>query len=125
MLVGGTVIGFVAAASEPNIIATDVIRQSLATIPAVWTLTALSLAVVGAAPRVRLIGWMGVVAAFALTILGPLFNLWDWILGISPFWHVPNVTSADPDWLGLLWISLVTLAFVVVGFVGFRRRDII
>ena len=125
VLVGGTVIGFVAAASEPNIIATDVIRQSLATIPAVWTLTALSLAVVGAAPRVRLIGWMGVVAAFALTILGPLFNLWDWILGISPFWHVPNVASADPDWLGLLWISLVTLAFIAVGFAGFRRRDII
>ena len=125
VLVGGTVIGFVAAASEPNVIATDVVRQSVATIPAVWTLTALSLAVVGAAPRVRLIGWMGVVAAFALTILGPLFKLWDWILGISPFWHVPNVTSPDPDWSGLLWISLVTLLFVAIGFAGFRRRDVI
>ena len=125
VLIGGTVIGFVAAASEPSIVASDVVRQSLATIPAVWTLTALSLAVVGAAPQVRLIGWMGIVAAFALTILGPLFKLWDWILGISPFWHVPNVVSPDPDWLGLLWISLATAVFVVVGFVGFRRRDII
>jgi ABC-2 type transport system permease protein len=125
VIVGGTVIGFVAAASEPSIIASDVIRQSVATIPAVWTLTALSLAAVGAAPRVRLIGWMGIVAAFALTILGPLFKLWDWILGISPFWHVPNVASSNPDWLGLLWISMVTVVFIAIGFVGFRRRDII
>jgi ABC-2 type transport system permease protein len=125
MLLGGTIIGLVASASEPTITTSDVVLQSAATVPAVWTLTALSLAVVGAAPRLRLIGWLGLVAAFALTILGPLFKLWDWILGISPFWHVPNVTSPDPDWSGLLWISLATLVFVGVGFVGFRRRDVI
>jgi ABC-2 type transport system permease protein len=37
---------------------------------------------------------------------------------------VPNVTDASPDWMGLVWISLVTLLFLVVGFVGFRRRDL-
>jgi ABC-2 type transport system permease protein len=125
MVVGGVIIGTVAAASEPNIVASDVIRQSIATVPAVWTLTALSIAVVGAEPRVRLIGWLGLVASFALTILGPLFKLWDWILGISPFWHVPNVTLPEPDWSGLLWLGLVTVVLTAVGFAGFRRRDII
>jgi ABC-2 type transport system permease protein len=86
-------------------------------------LIAVALAAVGANARVRLVGWLAVVAAFALTILGPLFKLWDWIPGISPFWHVPNVT-ANPDWSGLTVVGLVAVILTGVAFAGFRRRDI-
>ena len=65
------------------------------------------------------------VLTFALTLLGPLFKLWDWILGISPLWHVPNVTATSPDWSGLGWVTVVALAFTTAAFVGFRRRDVI
>ncbi|MEV6349211.1 multidrug ABC transporter permease [Actinoplanes sp. NPDC051851] len=119
LLTAGTVIGLIAAAPG------DVIRQALATIPAVWTIIALALAAVGARPEIRLIGWLGVVLTFALTLLGPLFKLWDWILGISPLWHVPTVTAAGVDWSGLAWVGAVTVLFTVVGFAGFRRRDVI
>ncbi len=40
-------------------------------------------------------------ATFGLTILGPTFKLPDWVLGISPLRHVPNVTAVSPDWSGL------------------------
>ncbi len=125
LLISGTVIGLIAAGAEPGISVGDVVLQASATIPAVWALVALALAAVGANPRVRLVGWLGVVATFALTLLGPLFKLWDWILGISPLWHVPNVTAGSPDWSGLGWVVLVGLAFTVVAFTGFRRRDVI
>ncbi|MGB7820509.1 MAG: hypothetical protein WBL35_17455 [Ornithinibacter sp.] len=36
----------------------------------------------------------------------------------------PDVTFSDADWTGLLWVSLVTLAFLAIGFAGFRRRDL-
>jgi ABC-2 type transport system permease protein len=121
--VAGTVIGLIAANAGKGIWAADVIGQAVASIPAVWVLIAVALAAVGANPRVRLVGWLAVVAAFALTILGPLFKLWDWILGISPFWHVPNVT-ANPDWSGLTVVGLVAVILTGVAFVGFRRRDI-
>ncbi|SDZ20402.1 hypothetical protein SAMN05444365_10744 [Micromonospora pattaloongensis] len=51
-----------------------------------------------------LVKWLGVVAAFALTILGPLFRLWDWALGISPLRHVPNLTTT-PGWSGLALVA--------------------
>jgi ABC-2 type transport system permease protein len=73
---------------------------------------------------VKLASWFGVLASFALTILGPTFGLDDWVLAISPFWHVPNVSAAAVDWSGLGWISLVTLGLLLVGTVGFRRRDL-
>ncbi len=67
-----------------------------------------SVAVVGAKPHARLAAWIGVVASFGLTLLGPTFGLSDWVLAISPFWHVPTTTSGSPDLSGLLWISLFT-----------------
>ena len=125
VMLAGTLLGVTASALEASIQIGDVLRQALATVPATWTHVALALAIVGAKPARRFVAWMAVVASFALTILGPLFTLWDWILGISPFWHVPNVAAAQPDLSGLGWISLVTLGLTAVGFAGFQRRDVL
>lgn len=84
----------------------------------------LAVAVTGAHPAVSLAAWAGVLISFVPLLLGPTFKLWDSILAISPFWHVPSVTDADADWWGLVWISLVTLALCAIGGAGFRRRDI-
>ncbi|MEV8637275.1 multidrug ABC transporter permease [Streptosporangium sp. NPDC051023] len=125
MLIAGTVLGLVASQAQPGIAVADVIGQAAVTVPAVWVLIALALAAVGANPRVRLVGWLGVVLTFALTILGPLFNLKEVILDISPLRHVPAITVAGTDWTGLAWISAIAALFTAVGFVGFRRRDVI
>ncbi|MGV1004962.1 MAG: hypothetical protein ACOYEV_09405 [Candidatus Nanopelagicales bacterium] len=69
------------------------------------------MAVIGARPKVSLTAWAGVLASFGLTLLGPTFGLSDWVLAISPFWHVPVTGCATPDYSGLGWISLFTVAF--------------
>jgi putative exporter of polyketide antibiotics len=125
LLLGGAVIGVTSSAAGGSVGAGDLIVQALAEIPAVWVLIGLSLALIGAHPIARPAAWLGVVAAFVLTILGPMFRLWDWILGISPFWHVPNITTTDPGYLGLLWLSVIAAALIAAGFAGYRRRDVI
>lgn len=125
MLVGGTLIAVVASNADASVDAGDVVLQAAATVPAVWSLVALALAAVGAEPSRRLVAWLAVVMSFALTILGPLFNLWDWILGISPFWHVPDVTADPADLSGLGWLLLAVALLSTAGFAGFRRRDVL
>ncbi|MBX6388426.1 MAG: multidrug ABC transporter permease [Frankia sp.] len=125
LAVAGTALGVVAAAQDETISARDVVIQALVTIPAVWTLVALALAAVGAAPASQVVGWLGVVATFGLTLLGPTFNLPGWALDISPLRQVPNVTAASPDWAGLATLAGVTAFFLAVAFTGFRRRDIV
>ncbi|MGH2898056.1 MAG: ABC transporter permease, partial [Solirubrobacteraceae bacterium] len=124
VVIAGLVIAALASAADIGVDFGNAVLQAVATVPAVWTVVAVSVAVVGARPRVSIAAWAGVLISFVLTLLGPTFKLWDWILAISPFWHIPNVTLSDADWWGLLWISLVTLLFVAVGFAGFRRRDL-
>ncbi|MDX6740842.1 multidrug ABC transporter permease [Actinocorallia sp. A-T 12471] len=124
LLLAGAVLGFVVHRTEPAIPVGDVLGQAAATVPAVWVLVALALAAVGARPRLRIVGWLGVIATFALTILGPLFNLWDEILGISPLRHVPDTTAAAASWTGLAVVTALAAALTAVGFLGFARRDI-
>jgi ABC-2 type transport system permease protein len=125
LLIAGVATGLVSGAKDKTISTSDVIFQSLVTIPAVWVLVGLALAAVGAAPRLRLVAWLGIVATFGLTILGPTFKLPAWALDISPLRHVPNVTAASPDWAGLAWLIAFAALFLIIGFVGYRRRDIV
>lgn len=124
LLLAGITLGLVASAREDTVSFGRVVEQALVTVPAVWVLVALAVAAVGARPAVRVLGWLGIVATFGLTILGPTFRLWDWALDISPLRHVPNVVAAAPDWAGLAWLGGVVVLLLAVGFVGYRRRDI-
>lgn len=124
LLIAGTVIAVLVVVAGLGLSFGQVLVQTLAVVPAVWTIIAISVAVVGARPHVRLAAWVGVLTSFGLTLLGPTFGLPDWALGISPFWHVPITTSGSPGTSGLIWISLFTMAFLTIGFVGFRHRDL-
>jgi ABC-2 type transport system permease protein len=124
VLIGGTLIAILAASADIGIGFGHALLQAVATAPAVWTVVALSVTVIGARPQVTLAAWLGVLASFVLTLLGPTFGLPDWVLGISPFWHIPNVSDPNANWTGLIWISLVTLIFLAAGFAGFNRRDL-
>lgn len=123
ILIAGVVMGALAASADIGLNFGYPPLQALATIPAVWTVIALAVAVIGARPRVRIASWAGVLASFGLTLLGPSFKLPNWALGISPYYHVPHVATGTQNWWELVWISLFTLGFLVIGFAGFRRRD--
>ncbi|MCC3274942.1 ABC transporter permease [Arthrobacter sp. zg-Y20] len=123
LLLAGAIIA-VLASGELGIDAGRVLLQAVVTVPAVCTATSVSAAVVGARPRLVIASWAGVFISFALTLLGPTFRLWDWVLAISPFWHVPNVSVDEAGWAGLAGISAVTAVFLLIGFAGFRRRDL-
>lgn len=124
VLVAGTTLGLVAAARDDSVGLGDVVAQALVTVPAVWVLVGIALAAVGAAPGRRVVGWLGIVATFGLTLLGPTFDLPGWALDLSPLRHVPDVTATSPQWAGTGWLALVVAGLTVVGFAGFRRRDI-
>ncbi len=56
--------------------------------------------------------------------LGPLFELDQRVLDISPFAHVPRIPGAAFTATPLVTLTAVAALLVVAGLAGFRRRDV-
>lgn len=127
LLMGCLMVGITATlthATDGTRTTADVLRQGLLTLPALWVITGLTLALVGLVPQLRILGWIALVVEFTITLLGPLLNLPDWALRASPLYWVPSVNLASPDYLPPVLLAVGAFALVGLGALAYRRRDI-
>jgi ABC-2 type transport system permease protein len=95
---------------------------ALVQVPAVLVMAGFTLAAFGLVPRFAAAGWALLVGVLLIGELGPIFEVDQRVLDISPFVHVPRLgeITAAP----LVWLMLVALALAVLGTEAFRRRDV-
>jgi ABC-2 type transport system permease protein len=70
------------------------------------------------------IAWSAVTASLILGQFGALFELPQAVLNVSPFSHVPPAPAEAARALPLLVLLAIALALTLVGFLGWRRRDL-
>ncbi|MBB4907054.1 ABC transporter permease [Actinophytocola algeriensis] len=101
-----------------------VVVAALVQLPSVWVLTGITVLVFGAAPGLVMAGWGALVAFLLLGQLGPIFELPQWAMDISPFTHTPKLPGAEFTATPLVWLTVVAAALVAAGLAAFRRRDV-
>jgi ABC-2 type transport system permease protein len=101
-----------------------VLGAALAQAPAAWVLVGIVVLAFGLAPRFTAAGWAFLVGFFLLGELGPLLELDQWILDLSPYSHVPRLPGAELTIAPLLGLVIVAAALVAAGLAAFRRRDV-
>ena len=101
-----------------------VLGAALVRVPAAWVLAGLVVAAFGLAPRAAVAGWAALVAFLLLGEFGPLFELNQYAMDLSPYAHVPRLPGGEFSVVPLLGLAAVAAALVAVGLVGFRRRDV-
>lgn len=102
----------------------ELVVASLAYLPAVLFFGGLALALYGWVPRLASLVWLVVVWAAIDVFLGELFDLPDWVRGLSPLWHVPLVPGAEVTATPLLILTGLAIVLGAVGLIGLTRRDI-
>jgi len=50
-------------------------------------------------------------------------NLPEWMVKLSPFGYIPQLPMYDFNAAGLVVLTLLAAAMFVVGFIGYRKRD--
>lgn len=97
---------------------------ALAQVPAVLVVAGLTVVLFGWLPRFVTLAWGALVVFLLLGQLGPVLQLDQWALNLSPFTHAPQV-PAEPLAAGPV-VALVAVAatLAAIGFVGFRQRDL-
>jgi ABC-2 type transport system permease protein len=97
---------------------------ALVLVPAMWIFTGVIMALIGIAPQRSTLAWAVLAACGVLGQLGPILQLPDKVLRISPFANVPALPCATLEIMPLALLSLVAIALTAVGIWGFHRRDI-
>jgi ABC-2 type transport system permease protein len=93
-------------------------------LPALGVFLGLVVALYGWAPRLTGLGWALLAWTFVAGMFGSVFDLPDWAFRLSPFDWVPTAFSGESSAGDLAVLWAVTIGLVLLGFVGFRRRDL-
>ncbi|WP_029137548.1 ABC transporter permease [Nakamurella lactea] len=102
----------------------DSVRTMLAQLPACWVVGGIAVAIFGLLPRLWVTSWIVLVAAVLIAQLGPALQLPRWLLDLSPFVHSGTVATSGIPWLAMGVLTMIAALFLAIGFVGFRRRDL-
>ena len=123
VLAGATAVG-AAAAPNSGVTFTQTLASSLVQLPAVLTVTAAAALLVGVLPRLSVLGWALVGVVFLVSLWGPILNLPEAVLDVSPFQHLPHLPGGDVVALPLVVLVVLAAALFAASAVGIRRRDI-
>ena len=93
-------------------------------LPAVWLLSAVTIALFGLAPRFTPVVWGVLIGFIALYLIGSLAELPQWLVDLEPFTHTPRVGGGDFTVVPLLWLLALDTALIALGAMAFRRRDV-
>jgi ABC-2 type transport system permease protein len=118
---GGVVYG-IAAGDLGGKLAT-VVATAAVQLPAVWLLSAVTVALFGVAPRFTPVAWGVLVGFVALYLIGSLAGYGQWLLDLEPFAHIPRV-GAGFSAVPLLWLLAIDAGLIIFGAATFRRRDL-
>lgn len=121
--VAGVLLG--GAVSGADLDAGQVAGAFLATLPVVALFGGLSLLALGAAPRLTVVLPVTVgVLAYLLTALGPVLDVPDRVVDLSPFSWLPLPPAEPWSPASAVVLSLVALAATLAGAGLFARRDL-
>lgn len=102
----------------------DVLGGSLVQLPAIWVVIGVVVASFGFGPRAAGIGWVALVLFVLLGELGPVFELPQWAMDVSPFAHVPQLPGESLPATPIAALLGVAVLLTGGGLAGLRRRDI-
>lgn len=111
------------AVGGPAIAAAALVGLNL--VPAAWLFLGLGILLHGLLPRLTAPLAFGlVVGAYLLDFVGPLLDLPDVVIDLSPFRHLGPVPVADVDLVAAGTMLAAGVVGIVIGLIAFRRRDL-
>ncbi len=93
-------------------------------LPAILVLVGVTVVLFGFAPRWSLAAWAALAVFFVIAQLGPLLQLDQWVLDLSPYNHVPQIPGEEFRLNPVLVLMAVAAGLTGGGLIGLRRRDI-
>ncbi|MEU7783833.1 ABC transporter permease [Amycolatopsis sp. NPDC049159] len=102
----------------------DTLAGMLVQLPAAWVVVAVAVAIFGLLPAYSAAAWAVGALALLLSLFGPVVNLPQAVLDVSPFQHPPKLPGQEFAATPIVWLLGVAAVALAAGLVGWRRRDV-
>ena len=103
----------------------ELFKTGIVYIPAIWFVLGIGLLIIAFLPRLTSIVWGILGYSFFAVYLGTLLQLPKWMAKLTPFGYVPQIPVEDMNWTKLFVLSALALVFMVIGFIGYKKRDMV
>lgn len=120
----GIGIGAVGSTGDGSLFGTLVLGH-VAHTPAVWVVLAIAALLYAVAPRLLPVTWVLVAYAGIVGFFGPILELSDAALSVSPFEHIGEYPVADISVGAVVILTVVAVVISAAAIAAFRRRDIV
>ncbi|GHH69428.1 ABC transporter membrane-spanning protein [Streptomyces sulfonofaciens] len=104
--------------------APELLGAGLVQLPAVWTLTGVTLLLYAVAPRAATAGWAVAGVCLAIGWIGPALDLPQPVMDLSPFTHLPKLPGPPVQWFPVVLLTVVAAALAAASLAALRRRDL-
>jgi len=95
-----------------------------AQLPEIWVFLGLAVLLVGCWPRLKSLSWAYLALGFISVYMGSLLKFPDWVQNVTPTGWMPRVPLHDINWTTFSWMVVLAIALVIIGWQGYRRRDL-
>lgn len=103
----------------------DVIKPGMVWLPAIFFVLGLLGLLMAFVPRFSTVIWIYVGFTFFISYIGNIIKFPSWVYNIDVFYHIPKLPVDKMNWGNFALILVLALIFVLVGMIGYRRRDLI
>ncbi|WP_327098326.1 ABC transporter permease [Nocardia vinacea] len=126
LFLAGTAVGVIYGISDGDLAGKlgDCLGAAAVQLPAVWVLTAITVAIYGLAPRYTPVAWGVLSTMIIIFVIGALDGLPQWVRDLVPFAHPPKLPGSSFEATPILWLLGIVTVLLGAGIVGFRRRDL-
>lgn len=108
-----------------DVISLNILLESgFAHLPAIWIMVGLAVFLIGFIPKLTGLTWLYLGYSFYVIYLGEMLQVPEWMTKITPFGHVPQIPIEDLNIENILVLTLIAIALIIAGFIGYNRRDI-
>ncbi len=102
----------------------DLVPAALAPLPAVWVVSAVGLLLFGLRARWATLGWAVLAACLLLGQVGEMLGLPGWVVGLSPYGHLPRLPAESFAFRPELGLTAIAAALLVLAVWRYRERDV-
>ena len=109
---------------EEGLAFTMVFGGAMAYIPAMLVMVGVAVLFIGCWPRLTGFVWLYLGFSFFVVYLGGILQFPEWTSNLSPFGYIPQLPIDDMSYGAVLVLTAISAVLLLIGFVGYRKRDV-